>query len=213
MDVSDTLQQTFKNVINSTFIYTLTDPKTGLVRYVGKSNNPQKRVLRHIREAITRLDRKDHKNNWVRSLLNENNKPILEIIDEVPKNDWQQWEIYWHNQLKEWGFELTNDERYLGIGSSELTEIQLQKTIAKNKVKKFSEETRKKMSDAAKLRCSKQTDFSLLSNFWKGKKQTAEHIAKRSLKGKKHSEQARINNSIGQKIYHAKRKEKLKCGA
>lgn len=90
--------------MNTTFIYVLIDPNTNLVRYVGKSNNPKRRYYKHC----YRSKKNTHKVNWINSLLDENKKPVLNIIDEVPVNDWIFWESYWISQLKIWGFNLTN---------------------------------------------------------------------------------------------------------
>ena len=32
----------------------------------------------------------------------------LELIDEVPDNEWRFWDSYWISQFKAWGFKLTN---------------------------------------------------------------------------------------------------------
>jgi len=91
--------------MNTTFIYILIDPDTNLVRYVGKSNKPKRRYYKHC----SRSDKKTHKVNWINKLLNENKKPILEVIDEVPIEEWVFWESYWVSQFKTWGFNLTNN--------------------------------------------------------------------------------------------------------
>src|SRR3989344_4471150 len=91
--------------MNTTFIYILIDPNTKLVRYVGKSNKPKRRYYKHCSKS----NKNTHKVNWINKLLNENKKPILEIIDEVPIEDWQFWEVYWVSQFKTWGFNLTNN--------------------------------------------------------------------------------------------------------
>jgi len=88
-----------------TFIYGLLDPDTKLVRYIGKSNNPNKRLYNHIfncRKSPT------HKNNWIKSLLDNNKKPLIEIIDEVLIEEWQIWEIFYIDKYKKDGFDLTN---------------------------------------------------------------------------------------------------------
>jgi predicted DNA-binding protein YlxM (UPF0122 family) len=91
--------------MSNTFIYALIDPNTGNIRYIGKSNNPVKRLSGHIagcKKSPT------HKNNWITSLLKENKKPSLKIIDEVPINEWQMWEIFYIEKYRKEGFELTN---------------------------------------------------------------------------------------------------------
>jgi hypothetical protein len=91
--------------MSNTFIYALIDPNTGNIRYIGKSNNPVKRLSDHISGCKNSLT---HKNNWINSLLKENKKPSLKIIDEVPINEWQMWEIFYIEKYRKEGFELTN---------------------------------------------------------------------------------------------------------
>jgi predicted GIY-YIG superfamily endonuclease len=51
------------------YIYTLSCPLTNDIRYIGQSTNPKVRYRRHISDS---KKRKDHKSNWIRSLLNKN---------------------------------------------------------------------------------------------------------------------------------------------
>ena len=88
----------------TTNIYTLTDPITNEIRYVGKANNVSKRYYKHCRLT----DKNTHKNNWINKLLKKNLKPIVDIIDVVPINEWVFWETYWISQIRAWGFDLTN---------------------------------------------------------------------------------------------------------
>jgi len=87
-------------------IYTLSDT-TG-VRYIGQSKRPNKRYYRHIFDA-NQDGFKNKRCAWIKSLINRGEKPILEIIDEVPMSEWPFWEKYWISQFKTWGFKLTND--------------------------------------------------------------------------------------------------------
>lgn len=146
----------------TTKIYTLTDPDTNQVRYVGKSNNPVKRYYRHYCYNET----KTHKNHWINKLIRENKKPILHVIDEVPITEWVFWETYWINQFKVWGFDLVNTT-YGGEGSTLGNKTSFKKghklgvgrklsTATKEKIKlirtgtKASENTKTKMSSAQK---------------------------------------------------------------
>lgn len=86
------------------YIYTLSDPKTSEIRYVGKTTNPKQRRHNHSNKA---RDQGTHKRNWIESLRRQGLKPIFEIIDVVIDN-WQFWEQYWIQQCKAWGFKLTN---------------------------------------------------------------------------------------------------------
>jgi len=87
------------------YIYTLSD-SNGNIRYVGKTLYPKQRLYAHIKEC--KSNRKSHKISWIKSLLNNGEKPIIEIIDIVSENNWEFWEQFWIEQLKSWGYNLTN---------------------------------------------------------------------------------------------------------
>ena len=55
-----------------THIYSLSDPNTGEIRYVGKTYNQlRKRLYSHLNECKT--GNKSHKINWIKSLLSNSN--------------------------------------------------------------------------------------------------------------------------------------------
>lgn len=89
---------------STTFIYCLRDPETQLIRYVGKANDPQIRLVRHLREKY-----KSYKNAWLTSLKARGLVPELEIIEEVLVSQWQTRERYWIAYYREQGVPLTND--------------------------------------------------------------------------------------------------------
>lgn len=78
--------------MNTTYIYGLKDPVSLEMRYVGKSNNPIKRLKHHIYNS-KKYNR--HCSSWIKSLLNNNLFPILEIIEECTLENWQEREIHW----------------------------------------------------------------------------------------------------------------------
>lgn len=87
-------------------IYILTDPRSSVPRYVGKTvQDLTKRLNKHICE---RTKATTHKNSWIISLKENGFNPKIELIDIVPKIEWEFWEIYWISQFKTWGFNLTN---------------------------------------------------------------------------------------------------------
>lgn len=89
------------------YFYTLSHPTTNEIRYLGKTNNIKKRYNKHINESIKSTT--SHKKAWTNSLLKQNLKPTIEILDILGKNtNWQFQEQYWISQLKTWGFNLTN---------------------------------------------------------------------------------------------------------
>jgi hypothetical protein len=65
------------------------------------------RLKNHIIEAHSKR-KNNHRINWLKSLAEKNEKPIIEILDIVPNNNWMFWEMYWISQLKSWGFLLVN---------------------------------------------------------------------------------------------------------
>ena len=86
-------------------IYTLADPDTGEVRYVGKTKNSlQHRLKQHIYETFRY---KSYKASWIKGLLLNEKMPIIELLDET-NEDWQSLESYWIAQFKSWGFKLVN---------------------------------------------------------------------------------------------------------
>ena len=74
------------------FIYALLDPSTKEVRYIGKSVNPKRRYYEHL---TSKSKYNCHKNNWIKKLLSENIKPVLEIIEECNKENWCEREKHW----------------------------------------------------------------------------------------------------------------------
>ena len=66
------------------YIYTLTDPNTNMIRYIGKSNNPDKRLRIHLIEARRGL--KSYRSNWLRKLITMGQKPNKKLsIDHREK--------------------------------------------------------------------------------------------------------------------------------
>lgn len=88
-------------------IYTLSDPNTGIVRYIGKTNNIEKRLSRHL--SNNHLSNSTRKNNWIISLLRKNQLPIIEVLDEVDSTDIDFYEIFYISLFKSWGFNLLNE--------------------------------------------------------------------------------------------------------
>ena len=91
--------------METTNIYTLTDPRTNEVRYVGKANNVSQRYKAHLNRA---RKHQIHKKNWIELLKREGLKPIIEVVEVVPINEWIFWEKYWISQFRVWGFNLIN---------------------------------------------------------------------------------------------------------
>lgn len=116
-----------------TFIYALTDPISGEVRYVGKSDTPKLRLMGHLygRER----DANTYKARWIRKLQSAGLTPGLVILEQVPQTEWQFFEMGWILKFRQSGAKLTNTTDG-GEGTNGVV---------------WSEESRKKLSDAQKL--------------------------------------------------------------
>ncbi len=89
------------------FIYTLSDPDSLQIRYVGKSTNKKRRLKEHMRENCGR------KTNWIKSLKARGAEPILEdleVFENSDDQDWRQAEVFWISYLRFLGFDLCNIE-------------------------------------------------------------------------------------------------------
>jgi hypothetical protein len=92
--------------MNTKFIYTLSDPNTGLVRYIGKTNNIKNRLKRHLNNNS--LSTTTKKNNWIISLLRNNLIPIIEVLDEINSEEIDFYEKFYISLFKSWEFDLLN---------------------------------------------------------------------------------------------------------
>jgi len=117
-----------KDINKITFIYSLEYP-VGNVRYIGKSDFPQKRLKDHIKEAKQR--NKSHKDKWINSLCEF---PTLKIIEQTTYEHWQDREKCWIKYYKDKGFNLVN-----GTDGGEGSNGFLGRTHTIENRKKFSE--------------------------------------------------------------------------
>ena len=145
------------------YIYTLTDPVSKQIKYVGKTKNIDRRYYKHITEKRNNT----YKEQWIGGLKKKGLLPTIEILDEVEEDEWMFWEIWWISLFKSWNLKLTN----ISIGgegaplSDETKEkIRLSKIGNKGRLgTKNTEESKLRMSLARR-----------------GKKQKKEHIEKRA---------------------------------
>jgi len=129
--------------METTNIYILIDPETNQVRYVGKANNIFQRYKAHLNRA---RKHQIHKLNWINYLKTKGLKPIIEIIDIVPIDNWVFWETYWISQFKTWGFDLINYTNG-GEGTTFGNQTSFKKGhIPYNLGQSFSQEVRDKIS-------------------------------------------------------------------
>lgn len=75
------------------YIYTLIDPDTNMVRYVGKTDNPIRRYNKHINSHKYKGNL--HICNWIRCLNKRNKYPIMKIIETANPYNWNIKEQHW----------------------------------------------------------------------------------------------------------------------
>jgi group I intron endonuclease len=83
---------------NTIYIYSLTDPDTNEVRYIGKTVNIKRRYYEHTKKP-NEIKSNSHKCNWIKKLIDKNKLPIINIIEECNDDNWEQRERYWISQF------------------------------------------------------------------------------------------------------------------
>ncbi len=97
------------------FLYSLNDPKTNTPKYIGVSNNPERRFTEHLEDnSITK------KTKWINSLKDGGFIPILNILKDTSNiREVLNWEIETIKEYKEI-YNLVNTTsggEYYGIGT------------------------------------------------------------------------------------------------
>ena len=128
--------------LNTTWIYGLVDPRTQIIRYVGKSNNPVARLKAHLKDC-----QKCRRVNWLKSLARLGLYPEMIILEEVVYINWQDAECKWIKHFRKQGICLTNStDGGDGLNNpNKETRRKLSNTLMGRIV---SSETRRKMSEA-----------------------------------------------------------------
>lgn len=88
--------------MNITNIYGLVDPRTEIIRCIGKANDVDRRLRRHLK--LARDGRTDHKSRWIASLLVAGLSPRVVVIETCAVEEWKQRECLWIARYRE-----TND--------------------------------------------------------------------------------------------------------
>lgn len=138
-------------------IYTLTDPRTGRVRYVGQALDVRERFRRHLR-----IRDGSHRANWITLLASNGAQPILSVVQEVSLEEKDDAERAWIAKLRAEGADLVNstDGGEGRVGWKHSLDSRVKMSVGHrgkpswNKGRTFSAESRAKMSAAAKRRAS-----------------------------------------------------------
>lgn len=181
------------NGVAVTSIYSLVDPRTNQVRYVGKSNSPKERFREHLSDISN-----SRKSRWICELKNEGLLPFLEILEVVDISKWQEREIFWIDRHTKNGIVLLNSTKG-GDGFGTHLERTKQALSIVGKGRLCAEETKAKLRAAkigiaatgrgAKGTPKPQGFGKKVAVFWTGRKHSEETKAKISAarKGKQMS--------------------------
>lgn len=91
--------------IRPVFIYGLTDPESGAIRYIGKSTRPVERLTNHMNDRS-----RCHRTNWLREIKARGQRPGMVILERVDGAwPWQESERFWIAYARSNGWPLTNN--------------------------------------------------------------------------------------------------------
>ena len=95
-----------QEVADEIVIYALTCPDTGDVRYVGKTEDPKRRLEQHCR--LSNNPKGTPRTNWLRALLGSGKEPGMVILEYCTPATWEEKESMWIARLREEGVLLKN---------------------------------------------------------------------------------------------------------
>ena len=103
------MSTTPKNENVETLIYVLKDPETKVIRYVGKTvHTLQRRLSQHLYDSRTK-EKRNHRLNWIKKIVDKGQLPIIEEIDKCKWNESQEREQYWIKFYRESNIDLINE--------------------------------------------------------------------------------------------------------
>ncbi len=82
------LQKGRKILMDKWFIYSLSDPKSGMIRYIGATTDPTRRYNEHLNGIKQNRTLK----KWVESLRRGRLYPKMSILEQVSEREWEQKE-------------------------------------------------------------------------------------------------------------------------
>ncbi len=171
------------------YIYALCDEATpDDIRYVGKTERPDKRIKLHISSAKKRWDR-DHRSRWVNSVIQAGRRIIMRIITIVPLDKWQQAERDCI-ELCSHIHRLTNGNQG-GVGGG-IPQDWVREKMSRSAIAR-GEKSSAKQSNSIRALWRNPEYRRMMVKAHTGKKQSAEHIEKRTkhLRGRFQSEAER----------------------
>lgn len=86
------------------YIYSLSDPRTEQVRYIGKTVNMKARFTKHMLGQGANPE----KNKWIAELKDLGLRPVMQALELTTTEQWPERECYWIKYGREQGWELLN---------------------------------------------------------------------------------------------------------
>ena len=146
------------------YIYALADPRTGRVRYIGKSINPSQRLSNHMNDKSN-----CHRSHWIQELKLLGLRPELILLESFNGPwPWQYVEQWWIKTLRAKGYDLVNNTSG-GDGVVGLPPETRAKMRATWLGRKHSESTKKKISEYRKAWRASDTTRAAMSAAHKGR--------------------------------------------
>lgn len=110
-----------------TKIYLLRDPNTLEIRYIGQTDKElPERLVGHIHESYLRKRKQSlEKSEWIKSIFNTFNLPLMELIEVVNKELAAERERYWVNFYKD-SYDLFN---FMFNSNNKITRKELRKKV------------------------------------------------------------------------------------
>lgn len=186
-------------------IYVLKHPDTLEVRYVGKTiRTLSRRLGNHVANAKGNKHNK-HLSNWILKLLEENKRPIIELLEECNYDNWEEREKYWISYYSNLINLTKGGDGCVGFLHDEKTKEKLRKI---NLGRKHTPSFKKAMSKRLKGVSFSEEHKAKIALANTGRKASAETRNKlsESHKGIKQSDESRRKRSEAIKAWWAKRK-------
>lgn len=157
-----------------TNIYSLSDPLTSEVVYIGKTvRSLNKRLISHKSELFN-----TKKKQWMQELSAVGLEPKIELIDEVDIADWIFWEKYYISLFRSWGLAKFNISKggggdfWTGKDRGQEFRDKLSKSWKPNIL---SDESKKRKSEKLKSRIKSAEEIEKIRTALLGKKLSVEH--------------------------------------
>ena len=163
-------------------IYGLEDPRTGSIRYVGKSVRPTKRLQSHLNDRSG-----TKKSRWIQKLISLGLLPKVVILEKSSEDGWKEREKWWISFFHNSGNSLMNQTD--GGEGVHNPDAESRRKLSKSRKQLFQNDEYRQWFK--KKVANNPSRVNKISKALKGKKKSPEHIAKlpQNQKGFKHSEE------------------------